>query len=40
MASAGDEMPNGNKKVVHTQGVVAKIEWMPTAGTPYTGIFA
>jgi len=40
MASAGDEMPAGQKKVVHTQGVVAKIEWVPTPGTPYTGIFA
>lgn len=35
----GDEMPDGVKKLSHSQGVVAKVSWEPIGdANGYTGI--
>ena len=34
----GDEMPFGNSKLAHIQGVVAKVSWKPIAND-WTGFF-
>jgi hypothetical protein len=33
-------MPAGRVKSAHTKGLVAQIEWVPTSGHDYTGIYA
>lgn len=39
--SFGDEMPEGEKKLTHAQGVVAKVNWEPVNNANgYTGEFA
>lgn len=35
----GDALPGTFKKLIHTVGVVAKAQFVPVAGTNYTGIF-
>lgn len=37
--TAGDAMPAGRKKYIHTVGNVAKCKWVSAGGHPYTGIF-
>lgn len=40
MDRLADEAPKKWKKAVHARGSVAKIEFIPTADTPFTGLFA
>ena len=35
----GDALPAGRRKVIHSVGVVGKVEWRDAGGHPYTGIF-
>lgn len=35
----GDQMPIGREKLVHPQGVVAKVAFIPEPDTKYTGMF-
>ena len=35
----GDTMPENRVKMTHPRGVCLKVAFMPTAGSPYTGIF-
>jgi hypothetical protein len=36
----GDAMPDDRVKYIHAQGNVAKVEYIPEKGQPYTGVFA
>ena len=35
----GDELPRGRKKIIHSVGVVGRVEWRDLGGHPFTGIF-
>ena len=35
-----DEMQRGRLKTTHTQGLVAKVSWVPVQGNGYTGFYA
>jgi len=37
--TCSDTMPEGRKKVTHPVGLTAKMEFIPTKDTPYTGMF-
>lgn len=37
---SSDELPKGRHKIFHPFGSVAKAEWIPVAGSPYSGMFA
>ncbi|WP_454782141.1 hypothetical protein [Legionella sp. WA2022007384] len=34
-----DELPEGRIKIIHANGSVGKITWIPAAGHPFTGIY-
>jgi len=36
---SSDWLPNGRKKLIHSQGLVAKFKWVPYEFHPYTGLF-
>lgn len=38
-STKGDAMPSGRGKFIHTVGVVGKVNFVPAAGSPYTGLF-
>lgn len=40
MDRAADEAPRGWKKAIHARGSVAKIAFIPTTDSPFTGLFA
>lgn len=40
MDRLADEAPKGWKKAIHARGSVAKIAFIPTSDTPFTGLFA
>ena len=35
----GDALPAGRNKVIHSVGVVGRVEWRDAGGHPYTGVF-
>ena len=35
----GDALEEGRKKLIHTVGAVAKVEWRSVGEHPYTGVF-
>ena len=35
----GDALPPGRRKVIHSVGVVGRVEWRDVGGHPYTGVF-
>jgi len=35
-----DELQKWRKKTTHRQGVVAQVDYVPTPGQPFTGIYA
>lgn len=35
-----DEIPNGRKKLIHTYGSVARVEWIANSNHEFTGIFS
>jgi len=37
--TAADQFPSGRKKLIHTQGVIAKGKWVLSGDKKYTGIF-
>ena len=37
---ASDEMDKDRFKGLHQEGIVAKVEWKPVVGNPYSGIYA
>jgi hypothetical protein len=39
MDFASDETPPDWKKAIHAHASVAKIQWLPTENTPFTGLF-
>ena len=35
----GDALPPSRRKVIHSVGVVGRVEWRDKGGHPYTGVF-
>ena len=35
----GDALPAGRRKVIHSVGVVGRVEWRDAGSHPYTGVF-
>lgn len=40
MDRVSDEMPEGRNKMIHTYGSVAKCQFIPAVGQPFSGLFA